>query len=171
MPQCKITKLDSASGKRLDGISVESVVQDSRIISHWVFSSPASIEIVAEPVDSGALTNIGDLTLRHWLLKWLFYLQSEACGSLASVLKLVVAAQEFDMPSMMCLFPYLLHNVITEGKPEAQDVIVKGLLAVVQVYCYDPRSSLRSVPRALDTVFPIRSLFYDQFLCPISGYQ
>lgn len=144
LSQCKITKPENASGRRLDGISVQSVIQDSGIISHWVFSSPASIEIVAEPVDSGALTSIEDLTVRHWLLNWLFYLESEACGSLAPVLKLVVAAQKCDMPSMMCLFPYLLHNVITEGKPEAQDVIVQGLLTVIQVQLHDARSTFQS---------------------------
>lgn len=151
--QCKITK-PLENGQNLDGVSVRSVINNSMTLSHWTSSSPPSVEIVGNSVTSEELCDIGELTLRNWILKWLFFLQSKACGSLASALNLVIAAEQFDMPAMVCLFPYLLHNVITEGKLEAQDSIVKGLIAVIQVknhpVSHNQSCSLSSWERILD---------------------
>lgn len=130
--QCKITK-PIENGQALDGVSVRSVINNSMTLSHWTSSSPPSVEIVGSTVTSNELCDIGELTLRNWILKWLFFLQSKSCGSLASALNLVIAAEQFDMPAMVCLFPYLLHNVVAEGKPEAQESVVKGLIAVIKV--------------------------------------
>ncbi|GMH45286.1 hypothetical protein BSKO_13243 [Bryopsis sp. KO-2023] len=126
----------SMASQALYGLCQKKIIdpQEAKRLAPWLAPpSLRSSDVLLERVTAETLTSVGDLSFRRWLFLWLVFLHDKAWGRLPPTnIKVVVAAMEHDVPSMISFFPFLMYHAILEVSSADMDVMVEGLLVVLE---------------------------------------